>query len=327
MGTFFTATVWESDPAAARSALRAARAAVERVDSLMSTYRPESEISQVNAQAGTYTPTRLSKETTDVLAAALRYAASTAGALDVTVGPLADVWGFHAHAGRIPPRPALDSARAFVGWRRVAFDSAARMVRLPHRGMRLDLGAIAKGYALDLAARAMRRAGARRGMVDLGGNVLVFGAPPSGRWWRTAVVDPRLPEAALGVITMDGGAVATSGSYEQFFEAGGRRYGHIFDPRTGAPTSGVASATVVAPTGIASDALSTALYVLGPEAGCAVAAAEGVEALWVRDPGPASVARPPALAPGALVATPGLRLRLDPNAGLPSPRLCRTEER
>ncbi|MEJ2679716.1 MAG: FAD:protein FMN transferase, partial [Gemmatimonadota bacterium] len=270
MGTFLTATVWGDDDAAKR-ALDAAHAAVDRVDSLMSTYRPESEISQVNRRAGTDSVTVLSPETADVLASALRYAARTGGALDVTVGPLVDVWGFHAHAGTVPPPATLDSARALVGWQRVQFDSAARTVRLPRHGMRLDFGAIAKGYALDRAEQAMRRAGARRGMVDLGRNVLVFGPPPHGGQWRAAVVNPLDPQTTIGTLLMDSGAVATSGDYEQFFQAGGQRYGHIFDPRTGMPVQGIASTTVVAPTGIASDALSTALFVLGPDAGCALA--------------------------------------------------------
>jgi thiamine biosynthesis lipoprotein len=216
------------------------------------------------------------------MGAALEYARASGGALDVTVGPVVDVWGFYRPRGALPPTAAIDSARALVGWRRVRFDPGARTVLLPRRGMRLDFGAIAKGYAVDLAVAALRRAGVERGTVDLGGNLRSFGASEGGAW-RVGLRDPRDPEEMIAVLRLDSGAVATSGDYERYFVHEGVRYSHIIDPRTGWPARGVAGVSVVAPTGIASDALSTALFVLGPGRGCAVARAAGVEALWVLD--------------------------------------------
>jgi thiamine biosynthesis lipoprotein len=168
--------------------------------------------------------------------------------------------------------------------------------------MRLDFGAIAKGYAVDLAVEALRAAGVRSGMVDLGGNLRFFGAPPEPGGRLVGLRDPRSPDAAIAVVRLDSGAVATSGDYERFFVHDGVRYSHIIDPRTGWPARGVAGVSVIAPTGIASDALSTSLFVLGPERGCALARAEGVEALWVLDAGDHD---------GEIVFTPGLRGRME----------------
>lgn len=307
MGTMLELRVWEADTARAREALAAARAAVFRVDTLMSLYKPESELSAVNRRAGTDSITTLSLETAEVLEAALEFADRTDGALDVTVGPVVDVWGFYRHEGRVPPRAVLDSARSLVGYRQIVYDPSTRGVRLPRRGMRLDFGAIAKGYAVDRAVQVLRAAGLGRGMVDLGGNSRTFGLAPDGHAWRVGIRHPRDPEEVYAVVTLDSGAVATSGDYEQFFVHEGVRYSHIFDPRTGWPARGTMSASAFAPTGMAADALSTALFVLGSEEGCRLARRlPGVEAVWARDPGETAEG----VAPGESIYTPGLEGRL-----------------
>lgn len=298
MGTLLEVTVWEPDSARARAALAAARAAVLRVDTLMSVYKPESELSTVNRRAGSDTSTVVSPETAAVLEAALRCAELSGGALDVTVGPVVDAWGFYREQGAVPPAAVLDSVRALVGYRQVEYDPATRRVRLPLRGMRLDFGAVAKGYAVDRAIEAVRAQGIGRATVDLGGNLGFLGTAPEGGDWPVGVRDPREVGSLAARLAVQGGAVATSGDYERFFEHDGVRYSHIIDPRTGWPSRGVEGVTVVAPDGITSDALSTALFVLGPERGCPVARAARVEALWIT-------------ATGAVVFTPGLAGRVE----------------
>lgn len=287
MGTFLSVRAYAERADAARAALAGARAAVFRADSLMSTWKPESEISRLNAAAGTGTWTSLSGETVAVLAMARAVAEASDGAFDVTVGPLMHAWGFRGGARARPAPAVFDSARALVGMAALELDSAGGRARLARAGAAVDLGAIAKGYALDLASAAMRRAGAVAGMLDLGGNALVFGAPPGGRdAWVIGILDPRDPDGSIGEIHLQEGAVATSGDYEQFFEADGIRYSHIMDPRTGAPAHGVLQTTAVAPTGMQSDALSTALFLLGPERGLALLAhplGRGAAAAWVLD--------------------------------------------
>lgn len=327
MRTTLEISVWQGDTALAARALAAARVAVGRVDSLVSAGRPESEIARVNRRAGTDSTTVLSPETAEVLAAALRYAGATGGALDPTAAPLAELWTGYGRRGERPPRAALDSARALVDWRRVRFDPATRSVRLPLPGMRLDLDALARGYALDRAAAAMRGAGLDRGMIDVGEHVLVFGPPPPGTGaWGVGILDPRNPDAVLGVVTLDSGAVSTTADYGQGLAGEGERRSRTVDPRTGTPSTGTASATAVAPSGLAAAALATAFFVLGADRGCVQALTwPGSEGLWLRDGGSAGAGAPHPIPEGGVVATPALlgRLQLSAEPGrLPAPRAC-----
>jgi thiamine biosynthesis lipoprotein len=275
---------------------------VFRVDSLMSLWQPASDLSRVNRRAGSDSLTQVRPETATVLAAALDWSERSAGAFDPTVGPLVDVWGFYRERGTLPVPAALDSARALVGWQRVLFDPDARTVRLPLAGMRLDLGAIAKGSAVDLGVAALRQAGVPTAMVDLGGNVHAYGTPPEGPSWRVGVRDPRRTDRLLAVLALDSGAVATSGDYERFFVYDGVRYAHILDPRTGRPARGVAGISASARTGLEADVLSTVLFLLGPEAGCAlVEEVAGAGAVWVVDPDPRGTERAPDILPGHVV--------------------------
>ena len=293
MGTVLRVSSSAPDSAAARRALRSARSRVERTDSLMSTYRETSDLSRVNDASGSGRGVRVSGSTARVLAAALAWAEASGGAFDPTAGPLADAWGFHRGEPAMPAPARADSAARLVGWRTVEYDSARRIVRLPRAGMRLDFGAIAKGWALDRAASAMRAAGAAGGSVDLGGNVLVFGPPPrEGDRWRLGIRHPRRDGRLIGVVALDSGSVATSGDAEQFFVHDGARYSHVMDPRTGRPARGVAQVTVIADRGIDADALATTLFVLGPGEGRAFLRSPFVRrrapratAVWLLDPG------------------------------------------
>jgi FAD:protein FMN transferase len=280
MGTTLRMQVAAVDSATAAAALQAAHDEVVLVDNLMSSYQDNSEISVVNRRAGTDSITYVSPSTTSVLAAALKYAQDTEGAFDVSVGPLVHVWGLHDHSGRVPTSAQIDSARRLTGLTRIQFKQSERTVRLPQRGMQLDFGAIAQGFALDRAARALRAGGAESARVTLGGNVLVFRSSV-GAAWQVGVRDPRDTTLVLATLVLDSGAVSTSPSYTRSFESGGVRYSDVIDPRTGRAVQGVTSVTVVGNTGMASDAMATALFVLGAERGCTVAARAGVAAVWL----------------------------------------------
>lgn len=286
MGTLFRAVARAPDSATALSALLAARDEVRRLDSLLSDYRDDSEVSRLARAAGSGRWTALSPETADLLRTSLRWAEATDGAFDPTVGPLVTTWGFRGASPHVPSPPARDSALRLVGWRLIELREGGREARLPRRGMALDFGAIGKGFALDRAAATMRRRGADAGMLDLGGNVLVFGrGPGADGGWPIGIRDPRRPGRVLGTLVLDSGSVATSGDYERFFEEDGVRYGHILDPRTGRPARGVLQVTVEAPDGTTADALSTALFVTGPVRGRRVLRdapdARGATARWV----------------------------------------------
>ncbi|HEU4629187.1 MAG TPA: FAD:protein FMN transferase [Gemmatimonadaceae bacterium] len=283
MGTMLGVTVWGTDTAAMRRGVYAARDSVRLVDSLMSSYRPTSEISRLNAAAGG-APLPVSPQTLHVLRRARLFWRLSGGRFDPTVGPLVRAWGFQGDSGRVPPRAELDSLRMLVDFGAVEIDSTAGTVRLPRAGMRLDLGGIAKGYALDLARRALRDPRITGGMVDLGGNVLVFGRPPRGERWVIGIRHPRGDGRLLGTVTLDSGAVATSGDYEHFYRIDGVRYGHLIDPTTGYPRRGVMAATAIGPRGDWSDGLSATLFLVGPARGAAIAdSLPHVAGLWVLD--------------------------------------------
>jgi FAD:protein FMN transferase len=297
MGTLLVVTAWgwkARDSATILAALHAARDSVRLVDSLMSNYRAMSELSMANRSAGG-DPVRVSPQFMYVLEKARQYWRLSGGAFDPTIGPLVGAWGFYGETGRIPPSRELDSLRSLVNFAAVEVDTRARTVRLPRAGMKLDFGGIAKGYALDLARAALGSPVVSGAMIDLGGNVLVFGRPPSGDRWRIGIRHPcgeGRRDRTLGVVAVDSGAVATSGDYEHFYMIGGRRYSHLIDPRTGRPARGVIAATAVGPRGEWSDGLSAALFLAGPERGLRLAdSLPDVGALYVLDSGDRVIAR------------------------------------
>ena len=227
------AAAWAADPAVRTRAVDAAYGAFDRVDSLMSTWRDDSVLSALNrAPADTWIA--VGPEVATVLAAALATAEATGGAYDPTVLPLVRLWGFRGGEPRIPAPRDLAGTRSRVDHGLLEVDGPRGRARLRAEGMEVDLGGIAKGYALDAAAAAMRAAGARGGMLDLGGNVLVFGEGPGG---TVEIRDPRGGEP-LAELPLAEGAVATSGQYERFVVVDGQRFGHVLDPRTGRPVPG-----------------------------------------------------------------------------------------
>jgi thiamine biosynthesis lipoprotein ApbE len=270
MATALTVTAYRpvSSAALAVADLDAAYREVADVDRLMSLYRADSELVALNARAGGG-PVTVSAAMFEVLSAAQRFAVLSGGAFDITVQPVVDLWGFYrVERTAVPPQAAIDEALKSVGSGRIALDPAARTATLAP-GTRIDLGAIAKGYAVDRALDALRARGASAALVNLGGNIGVFGPAPRGQQWSIGIQDPRA-NRLMGRIQLSAGAVATSGDYDRYFELDGKRYGHIIDPRTGWPVESVAATTVVAPTAMAADALSTAVFVLGPERGLAL---------------------------------------------------------
>jgi thiamine biosynthesis lipoprotein len=214
---------------------------------------------------------------------ALDYSRRTDGAFDITVGALVRAWGFFRDDGRYPSPDELAEARAAVGWQHVALDDTTRSIRFLMRGIELDLGGIGKGFALDCAARILRRHGVTAALLGAGqSSYYAVGVPPDAEGWRIVVPDPYDPARALSTIRLRDQSLSTSGTNQQFFELDGRRYSHIINPRTGEPATGVMQVTVTAGTATESDALATALFVLGPErAADVVAEYDAVAALLV----------------------------------------------
>lgn len=329
MGALFRVSIWGVDSAHADAAAAAARSASLRVEALMSPGSAASELAIASRRAGTDSATVLSPWTAEALAGALAISGESGGALDVTDAPVLEAWGVGGGSAAVPPLAVRDSVAPLVGYRQVRFDAASRSLHLPRRGMRLELGDIARGYAADRAVAALREAGVAQGLVDLGGTFRVFGAPPVGPRWMLGLKDPRDEDEVFAAVAVDSGAVAMSGGYAHFFEAGGTRYSRIFDPRTRQPARGIVSVTVIAPTGALADALARPLYVLGIEEGCRFARRHpGVEAVWVRDDGEREEKEDDdeGLDPELVVITDGLSGRFEILSEEPQderPRTCR----
>ncbi len=267
MGTLLAMTVRGLAGTAAEEAIDRAFAEVEALEASMTLWRPDSELRLATTLAAR-APARLSPDLFRVVSLATRFAEESDGAFDPTVGPLVRLWGFLGDGqARVPADADVAQALAHVGWRRLHLDPAASTLRIDGAGIEIDLGGIGKGYAVDRALESLRAAGASAALVDFSGNLRAFGLPAP-----VDVQHPRDGNGPLATLLLDEAAVSTSGDYEKYFVEDGVRYGHILDPRTGRPVRGVASVTVVAPTAAEADALSTTLFVLGPERGAAMLA-------------------------------------------------------
>jgi thiamine biosynthesis lipoprotein len=264
MGTEGALLVLAPDLDAARPMLEAAVEPVRRVAVVMSTYRSDSEISRLNRE-GARGPVQLSPDTTRVLREAVRFSALSGGAFDVTYAPLRTLWRKAGEGQKLPSQVEIAEVLAAVGSANLFLaDGAASFA---HPGMEADLGGIAKGYAIDLAVEGMIAAGAKSGMVDIGGDIRVIGLREAGEEWKIRIRDPRPGEHDPMFLRLSDAAVATSGDYERYYEIEGQRLSHIVDPRTGWPVADVPSVTVVATDATSADALATAINVLGPEEG------------------------------------------------------------
>ncbi len=286
MGTWFTVRF---DTTAMEAVDRAQLAAaietrLDEVNDLMSTYDPDSELSRFNTSISTE-PVVLSPLTIEVIEGARQISDATAGALDVTVAPLVEAWGFGA-AGEPPVAPAADVLSELVervGYQGLSVDAAAGTVTKARRELTVDLSAVAKGYAADRVADTLAALGFDRVLVEVGGE-LRAGAPKSdGSPWRIAIEQPDMAGRSIHqVVGVTREAVATSGDYRNVYELDGVLYTHLIDPRSGRPAqhSG-ASVTVIHPSGLMADGWATALAVLGVDQGIAIAEREGLAALFV----------------------------------------------
>jgi len=274
MGTRFGVVLYAPDAARAEAAAAAAFERIAEIDARLSDYDPDSELSRLSAQShheGGDAPVPASQDLLAVLEAAGEISAASDGAFDVTVGPLVRLWREARRMGRLPDPVRLARARRAVDWRRVLVDRAAGTVRVTGREMSLDLGGIAKGYALDEALQALASQGVTRALVDGGGDVAVGEAPPGRAGWRVALVTTRAAgRAPADYVLLTNAACATSGDLYAQVEVDGVVYSHVVDPRTGLGVTARRAATVIAPSGMEADALASALCVLDPEQGVAL---------------------------------------------------------
>jgi thiamine biosynthesis lipoprotein len=302
MGTFASVSLPARDAADLSARAETVRGAFAEVEAGCSKFRPDSDVSRLNRSAGG-PPVSVDDLTAGILAYALRYAELSGGAFDPTVAPLVQLWGFHG--ARVPeslPAPEdILRAKDFVDYRKLRTKGGA--AQLLGQGMKVDLGGIAKGCAVDVAFDRLVARGVADFMINLGGNIRCGGSAGTHTGWRIGVRHPFEGEKQIGVLRLTAGmAVATSGNYEQSVTIEGKRYTHIMDPRTGYPVSGTAAVTVLSPKAGEADAMSTALFVLGePDAAETLARAPLCEAMLVPDERPMRI-----------LVTPGFRRHFTP---------------
>lgn len=275
-------TVWNIEvvdrgrPDQARAAIESAYAELERIDALMSEWKPGSPISQVNAAAGKRF-VEVPAELREMLERSLRYSAATAGTFDVTWRGMGNIWHFD-DTFRPPTKEAVQAARTKVNYR--AIQIVRNRVFLP-AGMSIGLGGIAKGYAADRASEVLARSGFTDSLVDGGGDVMLSGSR-LGEPWRIGIQDPRQPRGAiLGTMRLSNCALVTSGDYERFRIVDGVRYHHIIDPRTGYPASASISVSIVSRTAEEGVVLAKGVFILGPDRGMTLARREGIDAFLI----------------------------------------------
>lgn len=228
-------------------------AEVLRIETKFSRYRPDSIVSRINASAGDPQGIAVDDETAQLLNFAHQLFMQSDGLFDITSGVLRRAWDFKT--GRLPLQDELDALLPKVGWHMTRWDSSHLVLPLP--GMEVDFGGFGKEYAADRAAAALATAGARHGLVNLGGDISVIGPQADGKPWSIGIRHPRQPDQTVASISLARGGLATSGDYERFFVRDGKRYCHILDPRTGWPVAHWQSMSIVAPVCVAAGAVST----------------------------------------------------------------------
>lgn len=282
MGTTFTIYLYSPDHDTAAAEFSAAFDEIERIEEALSNYRASSELSRINRLAGEQ-PVTTDPEVFHLLQTSFDYSRRSAGAFDITVGPLMRAWGFFRENGRYPSDVELAHARASVGWNKVVLNLPQRTVKFAVPGMELDMGGIGKGYAVDRVVAVLRDAGVSSALVDAGSSTLyALGTPPGKSGWKVLVPKPGDRVHAVSEVLLRDNSLSTSGSYEKFFRLDGRTYCHIMDPRTGRPVEGMLQTTVLAATGTDSDALSTTMFVMGATAGRRLLKSmPGTSAIWI----------------------------------------------
>ena len=285
MGTTYSVKIPRMPKGLERETLERDIAAIlETVNAQMSTYRPDSELSRFNAGASA-SWVEVSPDTLAVVDEALRVSRLSGGAFDPTIGPLVDLWGFGPGGSglrAVPSQARIEATLPATGFRHVRTTATPHAMGKDRRDIRVDLSGIAKGFGVDKVAEYLERTGVDHYLVDIGGELRGRGYNARGSVWRVGIERPAAPGTVQRVVRLGGQGLATSGDYRIFFEHDGARYSHILDARDGRPVDhGLASVTVVAPTAMQADALSTALMVLGPEAGLELARREGVAAFFI----------------------------------------------
>ncbi|MBW1975031.1 MAG: FAD:protein FMN transferase [Deltaproteobacteria bacterium] len=284
MDTVVSIQVVHSNPKEASRVLDKAFAFMKKLSNKMNSHNRNSEIAHLNAR-GYPGPFHVSDELFQVIEESVEVSRITGGAFDITVGPLLELWPIYRKNNfKVPDQEQLMKALKLVGWQYLKLDPAARTVRFQKKGMKIDLGGIAKGFIVDRTIEFLKKMGIRGALINAGGDIYAMGKTPSGDPWKIGVRHPRDPDRLIAVLGISDGSVVTSGDYERYITKNGVKYTHVVDPRTGFTVQKTASVTIIGNTTAFADALATAMMVLGPDDGYAMLVNfTGIEGLFISE--------------------------------------------
>jgi len=292
MGSPFAFTAVSTDDSLAWQAVRAGLRETQRIDRLCSYWDSTSQVVKVNRLAG-IRPVVVDQEVYDLIARTLKISQLSGGAFDVTFASSDKIYKFdkQAHAS-LPDSATVRNSVRRIGWQKVKLDPTTHAVFLPEKGMRINLAGILQGYGVRRAAEVMKQLGISGGLINGSGDVYCWGQQSDGSGWRVAIGDPARPHTVSSWLTVSDMAVVTAGNYEQYFTVGGKYYGHIINPHTGYPATGLRSVTIICPDVELADALDDAVFVLGPVEGLAlINKLKGVNATVITDDGQTLVSK------------------------------------
>jgi len=283
MGSRFEVTaVSESDTLAWRG-INASIDETRRIERLISEWDSTSQTTAINRNAG-IKPVKVDKELFDLIGRSIKVSKLTDGAFDISFAPLMKIWKLDGSMKELPSPEKIEEARTKVGYDKIVLDPANQTVFLKEKGMKLGFGGIGQGYVGNRCKQRMREMGIDAGLINVSGDIVTWGQQPDGSNWRIGIADPKKKDEVISWLSVSNISVVTSGGYEKFAMINGRKYGHILDPRTGYPSQGVGSVTIVSPDIELSDALATGVFVLGVEKGLnLINQLRGVECLIVDD--------------------------------------------
>jgi FAD:protein FMN transferase len=284
MGTLVEITVQESDKDLAQKAINKSFNEISRLEKIMSSYLPDSELSKLNLLAGGELKVPVTSDLLKVIQRGVYWGKLSNGAIDISIGPAIKLWKFNSAIPILPDKENLVKVAKFINYKDIIIEGNS--ISLKKNGMSLSLGAIGKGFAVDQAIRELKKTGIKSGLINAGGDLMAFGLISGKRPWHIGIQHPRKPEQIIISLDIKNKGVATTGDYQKYFIKNKVRYHHILNPQNGWPTNKTISATVVADTVMDADAISTALFILGVKKGIDfIDSLDGVEGVIVSGQG------------------------------------------
>ncbi|TAL22740.1 MAG: FAD:protein FMN transferase [Nitrospirae bacterium] len=281
MDTLITISAVSDSEDVAEAAIDRAFSEIEKIDGLLNFFSDKSEISKINKNAAVKA-VKVSPETFEVIEKAIHASEKTNGAFDITIGPVISLWDFHKKI--MPVDKAIKERLSLINYKNIKLDRKLHAVFLNKQGMLIDPGGIAKGYAADRAVEVMKKSGIKSGLVSIAGDIKAFGLRPDGKPWKIGIRNPRQKnkdDEIMATVDLSDMAISTSGDYERYFIADGKRYHHILNPKTGYPADGIMSVSVIAKEGAITDPFSTGIFILGPGKGIKLLEEMGIDGIIV----------------------------------------------